>query len=217
MGVRLFDGYAATPSGETAATVAARFADEVLSLERRLSGQDLRPSGTVRIATTDTVSTIVMPHLAAPRVAHPEIRLEITISNAIANLTRREADIAIRPTPEPAETLVGRRIADIAHAIYGSPAYLSGHASKDLLAHDWIGVDDALAGTVRHWPMDARKNPGRQGGVPPRRAAALTRRRPRRNGSRLAALLFRRHRGRAAPRGAENAARTSLQPLAADP
>ena len=43
---------------------------------------------------------------------------------------------------------MGRRIADIAHAIYGSPAYLSGHASKDLLAHDWIGVDDALAGTV---------------------------------------------------------------------
>jgi DNA-binding transcriptional LysR family regulator len=152
MGVRLFDrfrdGYAATPSGETAATLAARFAEEVLSLERRLSGQDLRPSGTVRIATTDTVSTIVMPHLAALRVSHPEIRLEITVSNAIANLTRREADIAIRPTPEPAETLVGRRIADIAHAIYGSPAYLSGHASKDLRAHDWIGVDEALAATV---------------------------------------------------------------------
>ena len=152
LGVRLFDrfrdGYAATPAGETAARVAARFADEVLALERQLSGQDLRPSGTVRIATTDTVSTIVMPHLAALRVAHPEIEIEITISNAIANLTRREADIAIRPTPEPPETLVGRRIADIAHAIYGSPAYLSGHDSKEMLAHAWIGVDDALAETV---------------------------------------------------------------------
>jgi DNA-binding transcriptional LysR family regulator len=152
LGVRLFDrfrdGCTATPSGETAAGVAARFADEVLSLERALSGQDLRPSGTVRIATTDTVSTIVMPHLAALRGLHPEIQIEITISNAIANLTRREADIAIRPTPEPPETLVGRRIADIAHAIYGSPAYLSAHDSKELRAHAWIGVDDALAATL---------------------------------------------------------------------
>jgi DNA-binding transcriptional LysR family regulator len=152
MGVRLFDrfrdGYAATPAGETAAKVATRVADEVLSLERQLSGQDLRPSGMVRITTTDTISTILMSHLSALRGAHPEIRLEITISNAIANLTRREADIAIRPTPEPPETLIGRRIADIAHAIYGSGAYLSRHDGKDLHAHDWIGVDETLAETV---------------------------------------------------------------------
>jgi DNA-binding transcriptional LysR family regulator len=89
-----------------------------------------------------------MRHLTAMRALHPEIRLEIVISNAMANLTRREADIAIRPTPEPPEILVGRRVADIAHAIYGSHAYLSRHDNKDLSAHDWIGLDDALAGTV---------------------------------------------------------------------
>lgn len=66
----------------------------------------------------------------------------------MANLTRREAEIAIRPTPGPPEILVGRRIADIAHAIYGSRAYLSRHEEKDLSAHDWIALDDALANTV---------------------------------------------------------------------
>jgi DNA-binding transcriptional LysR family regulator len=151
-GVRLFDrfrdGYAATPAGESAAKLAAHFADEVLALERQLSGQDLRPSGTVRIATTDTISVLLMPHLHGLRVAHPEIRLEITISNAIANLTRREADIALRPTLEPAETLVGRRVSEIAHAIYGSLEYLSQGRNKNLYAHDWIGLDEALAGTV---------------------------------------------------------------------
>jgi molybdenum-dependent DNA-binding transcriptional regulator ModE len=53
IGARLFerfrDGYAATPAGETAAASAVRLEDEVLALERKLSGQDLRPSGTVRI------------------------------------------------------------------------------------------------------------------------------------------------------------------------
>ena len=88
-----------------------------------------------------------MRHLPAMRAVHPEIQVEIAISNAMANLTRREAEIAIRPTPEPPEILVGRRVADIAHAIYGSQAYLSRH-EKDLSAHDWIVLDDALASTV---------------------------------------------------------------------
>jgi DNA-binding transcriptional LysR family regulator len=152
LGARLFerfrDGYAPTSAGETAAMSAARLEDEVLTLERKLSGEDLRPSGTVRLATTDTFGALLMRHLPTMRALHPEIQLEITISNAMANLTRREAEIAIRPTPEPPEFLVGRRVADIAHAIYGSPAYLSRRRGKDLSALDWIGLDDALASTV---------------------------------------------------------------------
>jgi DNA-binding transcriptional LysR family regulator len=152
MGVRLFerfrDGYAPTPAGETAAASAVRLEDEVLTLQRKLSGQDLRPSGTVRITTTDTLGAILMRHLMTMRASHPEIRLEIFVSNAMADLTRREADIAIRPTPEPSGLLVGRRVADIAHAVYGSHTYLSRHDDEDLSAHDWIGLDDALASTV---------------------------------------------------------------------
>ena len=152
IGTRLFerfrDGYAPTPAGETAAASAARLEDEVLALERRLSGQDLRPSGPVRITTTDTLGAVLMRHLPAMRAAHPEIQPDITISNTMANLTRREAEIAIRPTPAPSELLVGRRVADIAHAIYGSRTYLVRRDDKDLSAHDWIGLDDALAGTV---------------------------------------------------------------------
>jgi DNA-binding transcriptional LysR family regulator len=89
-----------------------------------------------------------MRHLPAMRVVRPEIHFEIAVSNAMANLTRREAEIAIRPTPEPPEILVGRRVADIAHAIYGSRAYLSRHQDEDLSDHDWIALDDALASTV---------------------------------------------------------------------
>lgn len=158
-GVRLFerfrDGYSATPAGETAAECAIRLEDAVLTLGRKLSGQDLRPSGTVRITTTDTLGAILMRHVGAMRTAHPDIQLEIAVSNAMANLTRREADIAIRPTPAPSELLVGRRVADITHAIYGSHAYLSRRDTRDLAALDWIELDDALAATViGRWMQD---------------------------------------------------------------
>jgi DNA-binding transcriptional LysR family regulator len=163
IGARLFerfrDGYAPTPAGETAAEAAARLEDEVFTLERKLSGQDLRPNGTVRITTTDTLSPVLMRHVPTIRASHPDIQLEIAISNTMANLTRREADIAIRPTPQPPEMLIGRRIGEIAHAIYGSSAYLSRHHDKDLCAHDWIGLDDALASTViARWMHENLRN-----------------------------------------------------------
>ncbi len=159
IGARLFDryrdGYAPTPAGETAAASAERLEAEILTLERKLSGQDLRPGGTVRITTTDTLGVILMPHFESLRALHPGIKLELALSNMVADLTRREADIAIRPTPEPSDLLVGRRVAEVAHAIYGSHAYLSRHIDKDLSAHDWIGLDDALAGTViARWMRD---------------------------------------------------------------
>jgi DNA-binding transcriptional LysR family regulator len=89
---------------------------------------------------------MLMRHVPSLRAKHPEIRLEITISNAMANLTRREADIAVRPVREPAETLVGRRIANIAHAVYGSPDYLSRCADRS--KYEWIGLDDTMATMV---------------------------------------------------------------------
>ena len=87
LGVRLFerfrDGYAPTPAGEKVANL-------VLSLERALAGQDLRPSGVVRIATTDSVAAIMMRHVRNLRTSNPAIQIDVTISNAMANLTRKK-------------------------------------------------------------------------------------------------------------------------------
>src|SRR5882757_5578606 len=77
LGVRLFDrardGYAPTPAGETAIATAARVLAEIELLERRLAGEDLRPSGVVRITTTDTLAPFIAPMLKGFRKAHPEI------------------------------------------------------------------------------------------------------------------------------------------------
>src|SRR5690606_21195238 len=68
------------------------------------------------------------------------------------NLTKREADVAIRPAKNPPETLVGRRVAKVAFAIYGSPQYLQKHRSEYLVDHRWVGPDDTLSDTsVAQW------------------------------------------------------------------
>jgi DNA-binding transcriptional LysR family regulator len=152
LGVRLFDrlpsGYTPTAAGQEVAETAGRIDDDVAALGRRVVGRDLRLTGTVRLATTDTLATLILPAaLAAFRTAHPGIHVELAIAGTHASLTRREADVALRVTNEPPETLIGRRIAPIAHAIFGAPG-VEPTGTVDPSAHDWLVPDDSLASTV---------------------------------------------------------------------
>jgi DNA-binding transcriptional LysR family regulator len=148
LGVRLFDrardGYAATPAGEAIIREAARFDEVVLALERRLAGEDLRPSGTVRVTTTDTLLGVLAPEIARFREAHPEITVELVVANAFLSLTRRDADVALRPATEAPENLTGRRLAGIATALYAAHDF---HAVglQSFKSENWIGFDESLA------------------------------------------------------------------------
>ena len=150
LGARLFerhrDGCTPTPAGEEMIALAERLEGEVDDLERRLAGRDTRPSGTVRITTTDTLLVgALAPVLAGFRAAHPEIELEVVADNQFLSLSKRDADVAIRPTAAPPETLVGRRVCGIATAVYGSAAYLrEAPPPDDLALHRWVGADDSL-------------------------------------------------------------------------
>ena len=162
LGVRLFDrlpsGYTLTAGGEELLAVARQMADTVTELERRLTGQDLRLEGSLRITTTDTLMASILPSILADfRQRHPGVLLEVSTSNALANLSHRDADVAIRPAVDSPDALVGRRIAKVAFAVYAAPSYLDirGLAAADTIdiaREHWIGLGDALASTsVARW------------------------------------------------------------------
>lgn len=150
LGVRLFDrardGYAPTPAGETIVAAAARMDAEITSLERVLAGQDLRPSGTVRVTTTDTLIEVLTPCFASFRQSFPEITLEVVVTNTFLTLTKRDADVAIRPSADAPGTLVGRRVADVATAFYGAAEHMALPPDlSDPGAQLWVGPDESLA------------------------------------------------------------------------
>lgn len=158
LAVRLFDrhrdGISLTPAGEEAVATAERLGVEVDALERHLAGRDTSPTGNVRLTTTDTLLEGVLgPLLAEFRRHYPGIQLEVAVGNPFLNLSRRDADIALRPTATPQETLVGRRIADVATAIYAAREYLAEAPGTDRLdAHAWIAPDESLAHLKSvHW------------------------------------------------------------------
>jgi DNA-binding transcriptional LysR family regulator len=158
LGVKLFvrsqAGYALTAAGEEVAAAARAMQEHVHDIERRVAGRDLRLTGSVRVTTTDTLAvTIVPPVLAAFTREHSAIRLELTTTTVMVNLSKRDADIAVRPTSAPPPNLVGRRLATIGFAPYASPAYLDRvPARRALERHEWIAPDDSLASsTVGRW------------------------------------------------------------------
>lgn len=56
--------------------------------------------------------------------------------------------MALRPTPSPPETLIGRRLAGLGYALYAAPSYLETHADRALDAQAWLGPDESLRETV---------------------------------------------------------------------
>jgi molybdate transport repressor ModE-like protein len=154
LGVRLFERaagrYVLTAAGEEMMATAARVEEQVTALDRRISGRDYRLSGTICVTTTDTIGLwFVQPYLFQFHQRYPGIQVELIISSEFFSLSKREADIAIRPTQKPPEELVGRRVSNIAWAVYGSRDYLKDKPKlrkpSDLARHAIVCGDDSLA------------------------------------------------------------------------
>lgn len=152
--VRLFErfhtGYAMTQAGEELEEKLRAVAEQIELIERRLAGADAVLGGTIRITSTDTlVHGVLGPVLAEFRSLHPRIQLQVVVRNTFLSLTKREADVAVRPSNKPPENLVGRRVGSIQTAIYASKAYLRRAAKAklpagDWRAHPWIAPDESL-------------------------------------------------------------------------
>ena len=146
------DGFALTGAGEEIASYAEQVREGIRSLERRLAGFDNKPA-VVRLTTTDTLMHgFVAQALARFASLHPEMRCDVSTTSHFLNLSRGEADIALRPSDFPPDSLIGRLVADVAYAIYAAPALAStvtdgkrlefGTVSDTELP--WIGMSENL-------------------------------------------------------------------------
>lgn len=157
-GLRLFErlpgGYAVTAGGEELLSAARHVRETVTALERKIAGKDLRLSGVLRVTSTDTLMASLLPSLFADfRAEHPGIVLEVSFSNIVANLSKRDADVAIRPMLDVPVTLIGRRVSTVAFAVYAARTLRATEIrTADLGAYPWIAPDATLAETsVARW------------------------------------------------------------------
>lgn len=154
LGARLFlrtpSGYVATPAGELALAAAELMEQAADQLQREMQGIDNRLSGTVRVATSDTMAlSFVVAAIQRLHVRHPEIRVMLSTSNQISSLTRRESDLAVRTLRPTSPDLISRRLTKRFMGLYASPAYLRerGEPQRDtgLAGHDVVRYQSSEA------------------------------------------------------------------------
>lgn len=151
LGVALFDrigrGLALTPSGLELIEHVRAMGDAAGRVSLTASGRSQSIEGTICITTTEVYAAFVLPAIVARlRRSAPNITVEIIASNAISDLRRREADIAIRNGRPTDPELFARKVTDDTANFYATPAYLDRIGTPQSLAElsraDFIGFDD---------------------------------------------------------------------------
>lgn len=152
LGQALFDrgrgGYVAKDMAQGLAEQAEVMESALEAARSQVQAQPADVAGTVRLSTTDTVlHALVAPALRDLQRAHPLLQYELHTGNELANLSRRDTDIAVRATRRPPAHLVGRQLGTIRVAVYAArQARVKAASLPELVAsgRPWIAPDDAL-------------------------------------------------------------------------
>jgi DNA-binding transcriptional LysR family regulator len=159
LGVRLFDrsrtGYKPTSAGQAMLELAARFEADIVELELGLVGQDARPAGPLRVTTTDTLIDLLVPICVTFSKRFGDIAIELLTGNEFLDLSRRDADVAVRPTAKPPEHLHGRRMGRMTFSVFGSDPAMEILGLADLAHQQWVGFDESLSHILAYKWMQA--------------------------------------------------------------
>jgi DNA-binding transcriptional LysR family regulator len=149
LGIALFEksrnGYCPT-SAALVLSQQAESAEQALALAQIALEQDRETvSGSVRLTCTEAVlQSLLLPALSRFMPDYPALRLELNTSDTFANLSRRDADIALRLTDAPPQHLVGTQLGTVSYRVYASTQYLQRCEQTAVEKMDWIAPDDFL-------------------------------------------------------------------------
>lgn len=150
LGTTLFER---TGRGLLPTAMALRMADSARAMEasamqlaRQAAGAQSKTAGSVRISASQPVACILLPPLLAQmRLALPEITVELVVSNAVSNLLKREADIALRMAQPSQSSVIAKRLGHVTIGTYAHRDYLRRRGvpkqPADLQHHDLLSGD----------------------------------------------------------------------------
>ena len=163
LGVRLLNRttrrLALTAEGESFFQRSQRILADIAEAEEEVGRSRAQPRGLLRVNT----STAFGMHQLAPALPdflarHPEVRVELTVTDRVVDLVEEGADLGIRLGNLADSSLVARRICEVERVVCASPDYLKRHGTPkkpaDLRAHNCLNMANAPA--LRRWPFEGR-------------------------------------------------------------
>jgi len=162
LGVRLLNRttrrLALTAEGEVFFHRSQRILADIVEAEEEVGRSRAQPRGLLKV----NVGTAFGMHQLVPALPdflarHPDIQVELTITDRVVDLIEEGADLGIRLGTLPDSSLVARRITDVERVICAAPAYLKRHGiprkPADLRGHNCLNMANA---PLRRWPFEGR-------------------------------------------------------------
>lgn len=124
--------------------------------ERSVAAGDATPRGRVSLNASPSFGAhVLLPLLPGLLERHPQLAIDVSLTDRIVDLIDERADIAIRWGPLPPSELLVRRLGETRQLIVGSPGYLARRGmpagADDLALHDKI--DFSYRRRVPDWPL----------------------------------------------------------------
>lgn len=147
VGARLFDrtktGLELTAIGNRLLPFAQNVEIEIASASRAVTGQDQKLEGVVHLSLPPSmVLSPVSAYLADFALEFPDIEISLHLTNAFAQLNKREADVSLRYASEVTDDVVGRRLVKCSKATYCSPSYADNMSDNQGKGLHWIGWNE---------------------------------------------------------------------------
>ncbi len=164
LGVRLLNRttrrLALTPEGEAYFHRTQRILSDIHEAETEVARFRAQPKGLLRV----NVGTAFGTHQLSPALPeflarHPDVQVELTVTDRVVDLIEEGADLGIRVGTLVDSSLVARKICEVERVVCASPAYLRKHGTPrkpaDLPQHNCLAI--AYAPNLRHWPFTTKE------------------------------------------------------------
>jgi DNA-binding transcriptional LysR family regulator len=154
LGASLFmrtpDGFRLSEAGTEIVPLAEEAERALTAVERRVAGTNERIEGVVRLTASEAFSGFLVRRLAELQTRHPGLVVEVLVGNRSLDLSRGEADVALRIAATTQPDLICKRIGDAGWSLYASESYVARRgappSATDLAGHDVIGFDETMSG-----------------------------------------------------------------------
>lgn len=150
-----------TPAGQDMLNHVRHMGEGAMKASLTASGRAESVTGDVCVSVTDIFAIYTMPAIVTElRQRFPQVRLKVLASNALSDLQRREADIAVRHVAPTQPDLIARKVRENAGHLYASRAYLKTfgpvRTPADVAHGDFIGIgadQDELVKFLQDWGL----------------------------------------------------------------
>jgi DNA-binding transcriptional LysR family regulator len=142
-------GYRLTDIGKELLPHAERIEEDVAAFERQLAASDKNVTGTVRITCPEADVRLLAAVFDRFRARHPGLRLELLVSDRLLDLSKGDADVALRGGDPGDSILIGRKLADCPWYLYASRSYVEQHGKPqrpdEIAQHPLIAYTGPIA------------------------------------------------------------------------